>query len=1388
MPSIDQGFWQYLFNSYPGNCVDTFTNNGASPIVATKDKRDSWTAYPFVWKQDAGVGNKDSPLYAYETISEMKGGVNPDGGSALERRNFTYGYAAGHQHTSSEWWPSTIPSGSNTTATLSRTFETVTTGAGVTVPDRQVSTSLTGNTTDLNGTVASVSRATFKRTSSVCVTQPFGNPLGLTVRIEGPCVLSTPTSTSCTGTYPVTELQRDASGRITGRLKTDSNCQNREEELFGAFNDLGLPGSYIDANGYQTIISYSGNRILSAQSSAGTWSFGYDNNRLTSIRSPDGDAEVYCFRAGTTNCSGAYTDQLQWIATAPAVDGTGWTERIRFDYWPDGNIRQASFETPTEVRRIERYAYDAHKRMTVREWGAGMVKEWRAFDGADNIAAVSRSGSSPPAFCLNNPLSLDAGYSALCSQFVSDRANRLAVFDQFANDGGIRHCFDHDSSGNVTRVADACLVSDSCAVNNNLLSNCGTKTDFQTDDFDYIVSRILPDSDDGLGGRGTERRVFGALGLERLQSQGMKQNGRYVYFGRDTRGRPTSILSCTTSPASCVTTHSVAWDTATVPSGCPTMSNRVGRVAKTTDPVRETWFSYDSEGRVVRELYLPTGASSCSGSFSTIYTYTPGGKLWTIQYPHGRLVQYSYTSSGRVSSIAVQYDGVYQRTIDGIGWEPFGGLRFYSYNPPGGTETVVVSNVLGDSAADDACASAVGTNDLTGQIRALTVTRKKAGTLIMKRHYKWTGDEVVSETICYPGGSDITTTYATDNLARLTTATGTTFATSGGPVQSLAYEYDRLGNRTKVSSATQQLVVSNFSTHANWLSSQASSSSGSKVGYWFHSDGGTNVDGYVGIKSTASDSANSPGTEYVYGWGEASSTTALSGMSTVVSTLTRRQGEVGQVWNYYYDTAKRRTQKTGPLGIEAAFYWSGSQLLEDVGRMYSWNQASGTTTDEYVWLDGSPVVLVRGKLDPSTGAHLADFNSSCSREDVSAPCQAYGLVTDRLGRLVLSLDHATQVTGVGEFDPFGQVNRVMDHIESPHPYPATSSFTVYTSGVAQKTQGLSLDLRVRLNLVDLESVGSWYPISRDYLYFRDAVGNNVGTPANGSQGEKWGPWVPSTDGIVRLALETNDRNCAFVYCAQGANERAYAGFAMDGYEYRRYSSNSQPFFPLYRGLGQYYDVESDQIQNRHRQLDPGLGRYLSPEPFLQSPTYVQRMAQGGLSVPTYAYAANNPIRYVDSDGLAPGQWFPSSESAARDAMAWIDTNQFTLSNIGEVGTYIYPISSGLGPLEPSSAGYSYDPPRSLGEPYGGNLTPPSTGRACGDLHNHPGPNPPSTDDLRGYMAAARQYGLPYSGFVGAQGTWRYYRTDVARVPLVPPAAVPDVRLQNYFKNQARRWW
>lgn len=65
-----------------------------------------------------------------------------------------------------------------------------------------------------------------------------------------------------------------------------------------------------------------------------------------------------------------------------------------------------------------------------------------------------------------------------------------------------------------------------------------------------------------------------------------------------------------------------------------------------------------------------------------------------------------------------------------------------------------------------------------------------------------------------------------------------------------------------------------------------------------------------------------------------------------------------------------------------------------------------------------------------------------------------------------------------------------------------------------------------------------------------------------------------------------------------------------------------------------------------------VGRYLSPEPLLQSPAYIIAMASSGLPAPTYAYAANSPLRYADRNGL----YFVSASGQVWEALQRLAAN------------------------------------------------------------------------------------------------------------------------------------
>ena len=79
-------------------------------------------------------------------------------------------------------------------------------------------------------------------------------------------------------------------------------------------------------------------------------------------------------------------------------------------------------------------------------------------------------------------------------------------------------------------------------------------------------------------------------------------------------------------------------------------------------------------------------------------------------------------------------------------------------------------------------------------------------------------------------------------------------------------------------------------------------------------------------------------------------------------------------------------------------------------------------------------------------------------------------------------------------------------------------------------------------------------------------------------------------------------------------------------------------------------------QNHHRWYSPDLGRYLSSEPLAKSPGYMAAMGGAGMSVPSYSYALNDPLRFIDSSGLAPGDPFLTPTEAAIDVLNWANVN------------------------------------------------------------------------------------------------------------------------------------
>ncbi|WAM28258.1 RHS repeat-associated core domain-containing protein [Myxococcus sp. NMCA1] len=81
---------------------------------------------------------------------------------------------------------------------------------------------------------------------------------------------------------------------------------------------------------------------------------------------------------------------------------------------------------------------------------------------------------------------------------------------------------------------------------------------------------------------------------------------------------------------------------------------------------------------------------------------------------------------------------------------------------------------------------------------------------------------------------------------------------------------------------------------------------------------------------------------------------------------------------------------------------------------------------------------------------------------------------------------------------------------------------------------------------------------------------------------------------------------------------------------------------------------------RARYYASGLGRFLQPEPLAQSPGYLLASALQGNAVEAYAYAGNNPLRYVDPDGMSK---FDRLYGLPKKFWNWAHRNAMELSDL-----------------------------------------------------------------------------------------------------------------------------
>ena len=1210
--------------------------------VGQEDERGGWRQYTFT-PVSAAAGSDNTPTVVQQTemTSVAIGGSSLSGTDALQSESLSYSYGAQAVQRLQKTSHASVLSGGN--------IVTSTALYGDTAHSNRVTGVIHDGWTMLNGKAVERLTGVFFFTNHACLADAH-DAQDRVLEMHGPCLVKGLTSTDCDVDVPITQYFYNGSGstndagqiakmsQLTSGSPTSCAGAMTLDTVFSNYDALGHPQQVTDANLNVTTLTWAGSFMTSisrvgaacpGQTKACTWTFTYDNEKLTSIQYPQGNYEVLCYRSGGngTYCDrsgGTWDDHIQWRAkSSDSIGATGnVSEKIAYAWFPDGTLKMASFTDSTgTVRRNYHAGANVLRQPTYFKAGeadAPTVHRFlRQFNAAGDVTAIGFPYNDPPDFCGTPGM-----VSPLCSALSLDRLGRLTSLGQTPS-ASVPETFTsigYDQRGNPNSIASGCSSSP-CTLNG---------TTYQWDDFGNLVSMTAP----WLGGTsGTTFMEYDAAGHQiKKQTPQMAAAGETLTSTWDMLGRQTALT--VTGPGGNTDLYRLAYDSsATVDASCPQPAKTNGQVLRRTDSFGDTWYGYDEFGHVAAEMRLRSGLTKCSGAApqdvaNTFYTWSANGNLTSINYPLGRAVWYLYGSGGltdRVSGVSTaEYNGRSWSNpiplVSGAVWEPYGGLRAYIIDNQTACKPTYVNYQH---------AKGNGSDPNTGQLGSLTVGTTPTAKDIYHRDYTWIADQV-SETDTYLLGSATPRTelYAYDHLLRLTDATASNFATTGGSFIAHHYGYDGRGNRTAetgTGSGTSTADNANFtlgfdSGRVDQMISRAGNNVGSDLLVKYHYD----ADGRVDTMSGPNDSSAKPAWSYSLNAGPDGMATSGAEESVYKSIAVG-----GATYGYFYDAFNRRRAKQYPLGMTDEFYYQfNNVLLSDIGNNSTVTTPASHPVDEYVWLGGRPIAVLRSKftLDGSGNyVRVADGTGDCTRNDSAQACGVFHIITDHIGAPVLMLDDNQLVVGEGSMNPFGAVNSVALDAETAHPYPNNQSVTLADFKQPSWTSvPTTTRFRTRLSLVDTYSSGGTI---YDTINLKDGdTGAALTQSSLGGlhQGRVTSPWVVPSAGHVQVA-----------FVSPGTSPtNTYTGVVMEGYEYQRYQNGTQPTWVPLRYPGQYVDAETGLSQNWNRFYDPNNGRFVVPEPEMAAgPSYTESVAEFGFLANAYSYGVSNPLLISDLDGL-----------------------------------------------------------------------------------------------------------------------------------------------------------
>ncbi len=423
------------------------------------------------------------------------------------------------------------------------------------------------------------------------------------------------------------------------------------------------------ASGQQLRFTYDGDRLTEVATDDGRrTAYGYDDRgRLTSVTDPLGGTTRYAYDDGdrVTEVTDANGDQVvvsTYDAEGRVVEQLeGGTDRWRFEYEDDGDIRVTTVTAPDGGSRTYRY----ERRSLVSVTDALGHEVTMTYDRDLNLASFT-----------------DA--MGRTTTFEHDAAGEVTLVQPPAPFAPQR--FEYDRDGNLVAVTDAAGATtrygyDEHGSVTSITDPTGEVTRLHYGEVPGVPSRVeLP------GDRAWTYRYDDHGHLVEQRSP----EGRALALGYDDQGNVDRIaqLGDDTDPTWTMTWNDAGWLTAsTDPTGATTsyVYDQVGQIASIEDPAgRRTAYTYDA-------LYRLTEVTSADEA-TTAYEYD-GGRLVARVAPTGARTDFDHDAVGRLVSVTGPDGAVWSYGYDPVGnlievEEPTGTVTRTTFNAFGSPETI----------------------------------------------------------------------------------------------------------------------------------------------------------------------------------------------------------------------------------------------------------------------------------------------------------------------------------------------------------------------------------------------------------------------------------------------------------------------------------------------------------------------------------------------------------------------------------------------------------------------------------------------------------------------------------------------------------------------------